>query len=112
MIGQIKYSDSEPHPKWKKGWYSKTNKYQPITDFDDFECIQETTVWDKVESYTVPSHTYVLNRAGHLCGYFIQNDLSKWIEFRRPNINFSKSRRKFKKIKVGYRPISLEKYEE
>ena len=89
----------EQHPAWKEGWYSKTNKYPPITDFNSFECIEEITVWDKVH-FKVPSHTYVLNDAGNCCGYFINNDKSKWVEFSRPSTAFSKSRRKFKKVKM------------
>ena len=84
--------EHKQHPAWKEGWYSKTKKYPPVTDFNDFECIQETTVWDKTEC-NVPSHTYVLNRAGNLVGYFIRNDLTNWVEFGRPG-SFSKSRRK------------------
>ena len=109
VIDKIVYSEKNPHPKWEEGWHSKTNKYPPITDFNNFECIEETTVWDKCE-YNVPSHTYVLNGAGQCCGYFIRNDMSKWVEFGRP-CSFSKSRRKFKKVKIGYIPISLNKFE-
>jgi len=108
MNNLISYSDSNPHPKWEEGWYSKAKKYPPITDFSDFECIEEVTVWDKVTEFTVPSHTYVLNRAGHCCGYFINNDLKQYIEFGRPSVGFSKSRRKFKKVKIGYIPTALE----
>ena len=89
----------EQHPAWTEAWYSKTNKYPPITDFNNFECIEEITVWDKVH-FKVPSHTYVLNDAGNCCGYFINNDKSKWVEFSRPSTAFSKSRRKFKKVKM------------
>ena len=95
------------HPKWEEGWYSTSKKYPPITDFNNFDCFEEITVWDKVD-FKMPSHTYVLNGAGHCCGYFIRNNKSKWVEFSRPNIGFSKSRRKFKKVKMGYIPISLE----
>ena len=89
----------EQHPAWTEEWYSKTNKYPPITDFNSFECIEEITVWDKVH-FKVPSHTYVLNDAGNCCGYFINNDKSKWVEFGRPSTAFSKARRKFKKVKM------------
>jgi hypothetical protein len=108
MKGLITYSDSKPHPKWEEGWYSKAKKYPPITDFSDFECVEEITVWDQVKEFTVPSHTYVLNRAGHCCGYFINNDLKQYIEFGRPSVGFSKSKRKFKKVKIGYIPTALE----
>jgi hypothetical protein len=108
MNNLISYSDSNPHPQWKEGWFSKSNKHEPITDFSDFDCMKEVTVWDQVTEYTVPSHTYVLNRAGHCCGYFINNDLTKWVEFGKPNLGFSKSKRKFKKVKIGYRPVALE----
>lgn len=107
-LDKITYTEENPHPQWKEGWYSKSNKYPPITDFSDFECIEEITVWDKVKEFTVPSHTYVLNRAGHCCGYFIRNDYSNYVEFGRPSTQFSKSKRKFKKVKIGYIPISLE----
>ena len=107
VLDRIVYSEERPHPKWQEDWYSKSNKYPPITDFNDFECIEEITDWGDIEC-NVPSHTYVLNRAGHCCGYFIRNDLSNWVEFGRPSTQFSKSRRKFKKVKIGYIPISLE----
>lgn len=107
-LDKIVYSEENPHPKWAEGWYSKTNKYPPITDFSDFECIEEITVWEKVKEFTVPSHTYVLNRAGHCCGYFIRNDLQNYVEFGRPSVQFSKSKRKFKKVKIGVIPVSLE----
>ena len=96
----ITYSDSNPHPKWEKGWYSKARKYPPITNFNDFECIEEITVWDKV-NFKMPSHTYVLNRAGHLCGYFINSIIDKkhWVEFGQP-YSFSKSHRKFNKVSI------------
>ena len=100
-LDRIIYSDTNPHPKWVESWYSKTNKYPPITDFDDFECIMEITDWSDIET-NVPSHTYVLNRAGHCCGYFIRNKINKenWVEFGRPSTQFSKARRKFKKVKI------------
>jgi len=98
---QKTYSDSNPHPAWKEGWVSKARKYHPIEDFSEFECITEITEWEKVP-YHVPSHTYVLNRAGNCCGYFVRNKIDKenWIEFHRPSTQFSKSRRKFKKVKI------------
>ena len=98
MYDRIIYSDTKPHTAWKEGWYSKSNKYPPITNFDDLECIEEITDWGDIEC-NVPSHTYVLNRAGHCCGYFIRNIITKenWVEFGRPSSNFSKARRKFKK---------------
>jgi hypothetical protein len=108
MNSLIQYSETNPHPKWEDKWFSKSSKYGPITDFSDFDCIEEITVWDKVTEITVPSHTYVLNRAGHCCGYFPRNDLNNWVEFGRPNLGFSKSKRKFKKVKIGYIPVKLE----
>ena len=50
----------------------------------------------------MPSHTYVLNRAGHLCGYFINSIIDKkhWVEFGQPHA-FSKSHRKFNKVSIG-----------
>tara|TARA_A100001011_G_C13888991_1_gene666172 strand:- start:87 stop:419 length:333 start_codon:yes stop_codon:yes gene_type:complete len=103
----IVYSDTNPHPKWEEGWYSKARKYPPITDFDNFDCIEEVTVWDKVD-FDVPSHTYVLNGGGNCCGYFVRNNIDRehWVEFGRPG-TFSKSRRKFKKVKIGYLPMCL-----
>ena len=101
-LDRIIYSDTKPHPHWAEGWYSKSNKYQPISNFDDFDCIEEVTDWSDIET-NVPSHTYVLNRAGHCCGYFVRNDITKdsWVEFGRPSKGFSKSRRKFKKVTIG-----------
>jgi hypothetical protein len=102
MLEQIKYTDINPHPKWKQGWYSCSEKYEPMTDFTDFDCIEEITVWDKVD-FNIPSHTYVLNRAGYCVGFFVRNQINKdsWIKFGRSNQGFSKSRRKFKKVTIG-----------
>ena len=36
MNSLIQYSETNPHPKWEKGWFSKSSKYGPITDFSDF----------------------------------------------------------------------------
>jgi hypothetical protein len=101
-LEQVQYTKSNPHPKWKEGWFSHAKKYKPMTDFSDFDCIEEITVWDKVE-FKIPSHTYVLNRAGYCNGYFINNiiDRNHWFEFGQSNKGFSKSHRKFKKVKIG-----------
>ena len=101
-LEQLKYTDINPHPKWEKNWYSCMNKYEPITDFSDFDCLEEVTVWDQVE-FKIPSHTYVLNRASYCVGYFMNNIINKdhWVYFGRSNQGFSKSRRKFKKVTIG-----------
>ena len=102
MMNQIVYTVSNPHPHWEKDWYSCIEKYEPMTDFTDFQCLEEVTVWDKVE-FKIPSHTYVLNRAGYCCGYFKNNiiDIDNWVKFGRSNKGFSKSHRKFKKVTTG-----------
>ena len=100
MLDRIQYTKSNPHPHWEKGWYSSAFKYEPMTDFTDFECIEEITDWSEtVKEFTIPSHTYVLNGGGNLCGFFPRNDYSNWVEFKVP-MPFLKSRRKFKKVHV------------
>ena len=49
MLDRIQYDDNNPHPHWEEGWYSSAFKYEPMTDFTDFECLEEITVRDKVE---------------------------------------------------------------
>jgi len=89
------------HKDWKPKWFSHDRKYPPISNYNDFECIEEITDWSEtVKEFTVPSHTYVLNGGGNLCGYFPRNDYSNWVEFKVP-MPFLKSRRKFKKVHVG-----------
>ena len=103
MIQKTKtYSEAFPHPHWEKGWFSSSYKYKPMTDFTDFTCIEEVTVWDQCD-FTIPSHTYVLNRAGYCNGYFKNNiiNLDNWFQFGRSNKTFSKSHRKWKPVKIG-----------
>ena len=102
MLDRIQYDDNNPHPHWKEDWYSPAFKYEPMTDFTDFECIEEITVWDKTDC-NIPSHTYVLNRAGYCNGYFPNNliTLDNWFQIGRSSKGFSKSHRKWKKVKIG-----------
>jgi hypothetical protein len=46
----------------------------------------------------MPNHTYILNPAGH-CVAYVKQGTSEVIEFKNPLKQFSKSRRKFKKVK-------------
>ena len=95
----MKPTKRNQNPSWEEGWYSKTHKYGPIKDFSDFECIQEITVWDKMDN-PPPSHTYVLNRGGCLVGYFPRNDYDNFIYFGHSIKQFSKSHRKWKKVTI------------
>ena len=56
--------------------------------------LKEITVWDKVDHFTVPNHTYIVNDEGNLVGY-IKTGTKKEIIFSKPIKNFTKSRRKF-----------------
>jgi hypothetical protein len=61
----------------------------------DLQYLQETTIW---EFRDTPNHTYILNRAGHLVGY-IKSGTDTEIIFKSPLKQFSKSRRKFVKLR-------------
>ena len=56
--------------------------------------LKEITVWDKVDTFAVPNHTYIINDDGNLAGY-IKTGTKEEIIFKKPLKNFSKSRRKF-----------------
>ena len=56
--------------------------------------LKEITVWDKVDHFTVPNHTYIVNDEGNLAGY-IKTGTKEEIIFKKPIKNFTKSRRKF-----------------
>ena len=61
---------------------------------------KETTKWDKVDHFTVPNHTYILNDAGELKAYIIASS-GEYVEFKKPIKAFSKSRRTFKEVEVN-----------
>ena len=52
----------------------------------------------EVTDQDMPNHTYILNPAGH-CVAYVKQGTSEVIEFKNPLKQFSKSRRKFKKVK-------------
>ena len=60
------------------------------------EYLKEITEWDDF-GYKVPSHTYIVNKATQLVGY-IKEGTTEEIIFKKPMKQFSKSRRKFKKV--------------
>ena len=60
--------------------------------------LKEITVWDKVDHFTVPNHTYIVNDEGNLAGY-IKTGTKEEIIFKKPIKNFTKSRRKFVTLK-------------
>ena len=60
--------------------------------------LKEITVWDKVDTFAVPNHTYIINEDEHLVGY-IKTGTKKEIIFEKPIKNFSKSWRKFVTLK-------------
>ncbi len=55
--------------------------------------LQEVTDWD------TPNHTYILNEQNHCVGY-VKRNTTDVIMFNNPLKQFSKSRRKFKKVKA------------
>jgi len=59
---------------------------------------KEITQWDDNLGYKVPNHTYILDNAEHCVGY-IKEGTTEEIIFGKPMKQFSKSRRKFVKIK-------------
>ena len=58
------------------------------------EYLQEITDWGDVN---VSNHTYIVNKASQLVGY-IKQGTTEEIIFKKPMKQFSKSRRKFKKL--------------
>ena len=62
--------------------------------------LKETTKWDKVNHFTVPSNTYILNEKGELTAYLIA-DTNEYVEFKKPIKGFSKSRRTFKEVEIN-----------
>ena len=57
------------------------------------EYLQEVTVWGD----NTPNHTYIVNQAGQLAGY-IKAGTTEEIMFKKPKKQWSKARRKFKKL--------------
>lgn len=57
------------------------------------------TWWKEVTDWQYPNHTYGLNDKGWAVAY-IKNGTEEVIEFKNPLKQFSKSRRKFKKVKL------------
>jgi hypothetical protein len=58
------------------------------------EYLKEITAWDS----NVSNHTYIVDGHGHLAGY-IKTGTTEEIMFKTPMKQFSKSRRKFVKLK-------------
>jgi len=56
--------------------------------------LKEVTVWDT----PVQNHTYIVNDGGNLAGY-IKQGTTEEIIFSKPMKQWSKSRRKFEKVK-------------
>lgn len=59
--------------------------------------LKEITVWDKVE-HKVGNHTYAVSKKGFVVGYKPEGK-EEWKFFSKPNNQFSKTRRKFIKLK-------------
>ena len=55
------------------------------------------TWWKEVTDWKYPNHTYILNQKGALVAY-IKEGSNELIELSTPMTQFSKSRRKFKKV--------------
>jgi|TARA_B110000908_G_scaffold32333_1_gene38567 hypothetical protein len=58
------------------------------------EYFKEITVWDT----NIPNHTYMIDKSGHLVGY-IKTGTTEEIIFNKPMKQFSRTRRKFVKLK-------------
>lgn len=56
--------------------------------------LKEITDWGN----STPNHTYIVNDAGHLAGY-VKTGTREEIWFKSPMKQFSKSRRRFVKLK-------------
>ena len=57
------------------------------------------TWWKEVTDWQYPNHTYALNDKGWAVAY-IKAGTEEVIEFKNPLKQFSKTRRKFKKVKI------------
>jgi hypothetical protein len=68
------------------------------------EILEETTVWED----NTPNHIYAVKDGTKLVAYR-RNGLEKWEMFSKP-LSFSKTRRKFRKIKDPLSPILQELY--
>ena len=62
--------------------------------------LKEITKWDKVNHFTVPAHTYILNEKGELEA-FIKEGTEEYVKFKKPMKGFSKSYRKFKEVELN-----------
>ena len=62
--------------------------------------LKEITKWDKVNHFTVPAHTYILNEKEELVAY-IKEGTKEYVKFKKPIKGFSKSRRKFKEVTIN-----------
>ena len=63
--------------------------------------LKETTKWDKVNHFKVPSPTYILNKKGELVAYLVA-DTNEYRTFNKPIKGFSKSRRTFKQVELNH----------
>lgn len=57
------------------------------------------TWWKEVTDWQYPNHTYGLNPAGHMVAY-IKASNGEMVVMKNPSKQFSKSRRKFQKVKI------------
>jgi hypothetical protein len=57
------------------------------------------TWWKEVTDWKYPNHTYGLNKQGWAVAY-IKSGTNEVVEFTNPLKQFSKTRRKFKKVKI------------
>ena len=59
--------------------------------------LKEITKWDD----NIANHTYILNEKKELIAY-IKANTDEYFEFSKPIRDFSKSRRKFKEVKINH----------
>lgn len=64
---------------------------------DDWNILREVTDWSKA-GYNVPNHDYILNNTQERMIAYRKNGSDQWEKFIKP-IPFSKTRRKFKRLK-------------
>lgn len=64
---------------------------------NDFNILREVTDWSEA-GYDVPNHDYILNNTQERMIAYRKNGCDEWEKFIKP-IPFSKTRRKFKRLK-------------
>jgi len=61
--------------------------------------MEDVTWYKEVTDWEYPNHTYGLNAQGHMVAYIKASD-GEMVVMKNPSKQFSKSRRKFQKVKI------------